>query len=173
MQLTRDKKDAIIKDVNEKFTTAEAVFVTDYSGITANNMTELRSKLRDAGVEFKIVRNTLAKRALAGTKIEPIGEHLKGTTAIAFSFRDSAAAAKTLTGYAKVDENLEIKAGTLGDNIIDLAAIKQLSELPSRDELIAKLAGALNNVPGSLAGVLSAIPRSFVYALKAVADTKN
>ena len=173
MQLNREKKDAIIKDVGEKFKTAEATFVADYSGITANNMTELRSKLREAGVEFRIVRNTLAKRALAGTDIEALGEHLKGTMAIAFSFKDSAAAAKVLTGFAKTDENLEIKMGTLGAEIIDLNAIKQLSELPSRDELIAKLAGALNNVPGSLAGVLSAIPRSLVYALKAVADQKG
>ena len=173
MLINRAKKEGIIKDVAEKFKTAEATFVADYSGITANNMTDLRAKLREAGVEFKVIRNTLAKRALSGTNIEALGEHLKGTTAIAFSFKDSAAAAKVLTSYAKEDPNLELKIGTLGDNMLDLDGIKQLSELPSREELLGKLVGVMGNAPRGLVGVLSGVPRKLVYALNAVAQSKQ
>lgn len=173
MGIDRAKKDGIIKDVNEKFSTANATFVADYSGITASNMTELRAKLREAGAELRIVRNTLAKRALSGTDVEALGEHLKGTTAIAFSFTDAAAAAKALTTYAKEDDNLELKAGTLGSNVIDIATIKELSDLPSRDELLGKLVGVMSNVPGSLVGVLSGVPRKLVGVLHAVGQSKQ
>lgn len=173
MLMDRAKKEGIIKDVSEKFKTAEATFVADYSGITANNMSDLRGKLREAGVEFKIIRNTLAKRALSGTDIEALGEHLKGTTAIAFSFADSAAAAKVLTNYAKEDPNLELKAGTLGDNILDLDGIKQLSELPSREELLGKLVGVMNNPARGLVNVLSGVPRNLVGVLSAIGQSKE
>lgn len=172
MGIDRAKKDKIIKDVTEKFSKANATFVADYSGITANNMTDLRAKLRDAGGDFKIIRNTLAKRALSGSKVEGLGEHLKGTTAIAFSYTDAAAVAKTLTTYAKEDENLELKVGSLGDQVIDLATIKELSSLPSREELLGKLVGVMSNVPGSLVGVLSGVPRKLVGTLHAIGQSK-
>ena len=136
-------------------------------------MTKLRSALRDSSAEIKIVKNTLARIAVKGTSAESAVAHLKGTAAIAFSYKDAAATAKALTGFAKEEPNFEIKGGTLGTEAIDLGAIKSLAALPSRDELLGKLVGVLSNVPTGLVGVLSAIPRKFVYALNAVKNAKE
>ncbi len=173
MQIDRKKKEAIVAEFQDKFSKAEATFLADYSGIHAEGITELRNSLRDVSVEFKILRNTLARLAVKGTKAETLSEHFKGTTAVAFTYTDPASAAKVLTAYAKADPNLKIRIGTLQDKVIDLNKIKQLSALPSREELVGKLLGVLNNVPRSLVGVLSGVPRKLVYALNAIGQSKE
>jgi large subunit ribosomal protein L10 len=136
-------------------------------------MTKLRRTLRDSSAELKIVKNTLASLAVKGTQAEHFTEHLKGPTAIAFSFKDAALTAKTLTGFAKEEPNLDIRVGTLGGKVLELAEIKTLASLPSRGELLAKLLGVLTNVPSGLVGVLSGVPRKLLYALNAVSKEKE
>lgn len=173
MKLTREDKKALLQGFHDRFKDAEATFIASYSGIDVEGMTKLRKTLKEASSELKIVKNTLAKFAVKGTQAEPLTEHFKGPMAIAFSFKDAVQTAKTLTGFAKQEPNLDIKVGTLGGRVIELAEIKSLAALPSRDELLAKLVGVMNNVPAGLVGVLSGVPRKLVYALNAIAGEKK
>ncbi len=170
---TRQEKEALVEQFREKIGRADAAFLADYRGIGSNSMNELRKGLRGADVEFTIMKNTLARIALKDTPCEPLSAELKGTMAIALSFRDAAAAAKELTVFAKDEPNLDLKMAVLGGKVIDLDGIKALAELPSREELLAKLLGCMNNIPGSFVGVLAAVPRQFVYALNAIKDAKQ
>jgi len=170
---TREEKEALVEQFREKIGRADAAFLADYRGIESNSMNELRKGLREADVEFTIMKNSLARIALKGTPCEPIGAELKGTMAIALSFKDAAAAAKQLTTFAKDEPNLDLKMAVLGGKTIDVNGIKALAELPSRDQLLAQLLGCMNNIPGSFVGVLAAVPRKFLYALNAVKDAKQ
>lgn len=171
--MDKKKKEELVGELHDKFSNAEATFVMEYSGITVTSMTKLRGELREASVDFKVVRNTLAKRALDGTKIESIKDQFVGPVAVAFTTGDAALAAKTLTVFAKDEPALKFKLGTLGEKILELDEIKNLATLPSRDELLGKLVGTLNGVPTSLVGVLSAVPRQLVYTLRAIEGTKQ
>lgn len=171
--MDKSKKETLVDELKDKFSKAEAVFIADYSGIDVLGMTKLRKELRDAQSELKVVRNTLAKRAIEGTDVGDLAEHFTGPVAIAFSYKDSAATAKALTGFAKDVEQLEIKAGSLQGKVLDMAAIKSLSALPSKEELLAKLLGTLNEVPGSFVKVLAAVPKSFVQVVNAVGEQKK
>jgi large subunit ribosomal protein L10 len=173
LKLTREEKKALVKGFRDRFERAEAAFLTGYSGINVEGMTKLRRTLRDSSAELKIVKNTLARLAVKDTHAEHFTEYLKGPTAIAFSFKDAALTAKTLTGFAKEEPNLDIRIGTLGGKILELAEIKTLASLPSRDALLAKLLGVLTNVPAGLVGVLSGVPRKLLYALNAVGKEKE
>ena len=171
--MNKDDKKAQVEEFHDKFSRAEAAFLADFSGISVEEMTQLRRSLRDASVEFKILRNTLAKRALEGTPYAQLGSHFTGPTAVALSFSDAATAAKALVQFAKDQPKLEIKVGALGEKLLELSAVKGLAELPTRDELLAKLLGVFSNVPGGLVGVLAGVPRKFVYALGAIQRTKQ
>jgi large subunit ribosomal protein L10 len=171
--LDKKKKEELVSLLHDKFNNAEAVFLMEYRGITVGDMTKLRAELRDASVDFKVVRNTLAKRALDGTKLESIKDQFVGPVAVAFSNKDAARAAKTLTGFAKDEPKLSFKLGTLGEKILELDEIKNLATLPSREELLGKFVGVLNGVPTSLVGVLGAIPRQLLYTLRAIEGTKQ
>lgn len=170
--MNREVKSAQIEEYNEKFSKAGAVFITGYSGIEVPGMTELRKSLRESDVELRILRNTLAKRAVKGTPYESLAEHFKGPIAVALSYGDAAAAAKALTEFAKEEPKFEIITGALGEKSLTVDEIKALADLPSRDELIAKLLGVMKNIPGSLVGVLSGVPRKFVYVLRAIEQSK-
>jgi large subunit ribosomal protein L10 len=171
--MTREEKTALVKEFRDRFEKAEAAFLADYRGIDVEGMTKLRSSLRDSSSEFKVVKNTLAKLAVKGTPAEPLSEHFKDTTAIAFSYKDSALTAKVLTEFAKAQPGLDIKIGTLGDGVVEAGEIKTLASLPSRDELLASMLSALKNVPAGLARVLNGVPQKLVYALSAVAREKE
>ncbi len=173
MKLKKEDKKALVKEFNDRFKSAEATFIASYSGIDVEGMTKLRKTLKEASSELKILKNTLAKFAVKGTQAEPLTEHFEGPIAIAFSFKDAVQTAKTLTGFAKEEPNLMIKVGTLGGRVIDLAEIKNLASLPSREELLARLMGVMKNVPAGLVGVLSGVPRKLVYVLNAVAGQKQ
>lgn len=169
----REDKEKVVKDFNDKFSRAEIAFVADYKGVKVEDMTAFRSSLREAGVELKILRNTLARIAVKGTSYENLTEHIKGPVAVAISYSDVAAAAKVVIAFDKENDAFELKAGSLGDKLLTLDEMKSLAELPSRDELLAKLLGGLKNVPGGLVGVLSAVPRKFVGTLEAIKNAKE
>ncbi|MCK5237228.1 MAG: 50S ribosomal protein L10 [Deltaproteobacteria bacterium] len=171
--MDRSTKNTQIEEFHEKFGKAQAAFLTGYSGIEVGSMTEIRKALRDSSVELRVLRNTLAKLAIKDTPYEGLAEHFKGPIAVALSYSDAASAAKTLTKYAKDEPNFKLIVGALGEKVLTTDEIKALSELPSKDELIAKLVGLLNNIPASFVGVLSALPRDLVYALSAIRDKKE
>lgn len=170
--IDRQRKEELVKELNESFGKAKATFLLEYRGITVEKITELRNSLREDSVDFRVVRNTLARLAVKGTDVELLKDHFEGPVAVAFSYKDAAAAAKTLTAFAKDEPKLKFRLATLGDKVLEAAEIKQLSELPTREELLGKVVGALNAVPTGLVGVLSALPRELVYVLKAIEDKK-
>ena len=136
MALKRVEKQKQVEDIKKKFGRAQAAFIAEYKGVKAMGMNEIRNSLRAASVELKVVRNTLAIRAVKGTAAEPLALHLKGAAAIIFSYKDAVLAAKKLMGFASEQPNLKLRAGLLGDKLIGLKEIKSLSELPSRDVLL-------------------------------------
>ncbi|MEE9613560.1 MAG: 50S ribosomal protein L10 [Thermodesulfobacteriota bacterium] len=171
--MERSEKKVQIEELKGRFEKADATFLADYTGIKAEGMTALRKSLRESAAEFKISKNTLTRLAIKGTSSESLSEHFKGPVAVAFSYKDAAATAKVLTEFAKSEPNFEMKVGVLGDRVMDLAEIKGLASLPSREELLARLVGVLNNVPTGLVRVLGGVPLKLLYALNAIGETKK
>lgn len=167
-----DEKQQLVAELHDKFARSKIVIVTDYKGLDVAGMTELRSKLREVGVEYKVVKNTLLTLASRETDAEKIQDSFKGTTAVALSYSDPVAPAKVLTEFAKKNEKLEIRLGVMGGKVMSLDQIKALSSLPSREVLLAQVLSAMNGVATSFVRVLNAVPQSLLYALVAVKDKK-
>lgn len=166
-----DKKQ-VVENLKEKFATTKVVIVTDYKGLNVAQMTELRRKLSEANVEYKVVKNTLLKRASEGTDAMLLADVFKGPSGIALSFDDPVAPAKVLTQFAKDNAKLEIKAGVMDGKMMDLDAITALSKLPSREELLAQVLSAMNAVPAGFVRALADVPRRMVNVLNAIKDQK-
>jgi large subunit ribosomal protein L10 len=168
-----ENKKKIVEDLKEKFATTKVVIVTDYKGLNVAQMTELRRKLSDADVEYKVVKNTLLTRASKDTDAELLNDVFKGPSGIALSFDDPVAPAKVLTQFAKDNQKLEIKAGVMNGKLMNLDAITALSKLPSREELLAQVLSAMNAVPTGLVRALADVPRRMVNVLNAIKDQKE
>jgi large subunit ribosomal protein L10 len=151
----RAQKEQLVTDLHRTFADATLMVVTHYTGLTVTESTDLRRRMRQAGAGYKVTKNRLAKRALAGTRFESLTSLFVGPTAIAFS-RDPVAAAKVAVQYAKENEKLSIVGGAFGDQILDAAAVKMLAALPSLDALRAKLLGLLQTPATRVATVLQA-----------------
>jgi large subunit ribosomal protein L10 len=172
----RPEKVAVVEEVMQKFTEADGVMLTDYRGLDVGALAQLRRALRDAGGEYKIYKNTLVRRAVQDMGLE-IDDLLIGPTAIAFvgvradgSAGDVAAVAKALKDFAKTNDSLVIKGGVLDDQLLSAEDLKALAELPSRDVLLAQLAGAFQAPMAKFAGLLAAVPRDFAYGLQALIE---
>jgi large subunit ribosomal protein L10 len=139
----RAEKTSVVADVRERFDEAEAVLVTEYRGLNVTQMTELRTALRDAEAIYKIYKNTLVRRALEEGFPESFVEMLVGPIALAFVDKDPGAAAKALKQFASLNDALIIKGGLLNGEVLDEAQVRQLADLPSRDELLTSLAAGL------------------------------
>ena len=157
-----ETKKVQVEEIAEKFKAAASVVVVDYRGLTVGQVTELRKQLREAGVEYKVYKNTLTRRAAEAAGLEGINEFLTGPNAIAFSTEDVVAPAKIINEFAKKNEALEIKAGIIEGTIASVEDVKALAELPSREGLLSMLLS-----------VLQAPVRNFALATKAVADQKE
>lgn len=166
------QKEELVKGLREKLSTAKVVITTDYKGLDVAAVSDLRRKLKDAGVEYQVVKNTLLRRVAEDNQMALMEECFKGPSAIAYSFDDPVAPAKVLTEFAKVNDNLEIKAGVMDDQLLDMAAIKALSSLPSKEVLLAQLLSTMNGVPTSFVRVLNAVPQGLVNILSALKDQK-
>lgn len=153
--MERAKKEKLVTDLSGTFGDAAVVVVTHQTGLTVAESTDLRRRMRAAGASFKVTKNRLAKRALAGTPYEGITDLFEGPTAIAWS-SDPVAAAKVAVGYAKDNEKLIVIGGAMGQQRLDADGIKALATLPSLDELRARLVGLLNAPATRIAGVLQA-----------------
>ncbi|PAQ15160.1 50S ribosomal protein L10 [Bacillaceae bacterium SAOS 7] len=157
-----EQKKQLVTEIAEKFKNSATTVVVDYRGLTVGEVTELRKQLREAGVEFKVFKNTLTRRAAEMAEISGLEESLTGPNAIAFSAEDAIAPAKILNNFAKEHEALEIKAGVLEGNVVTVEEVKALAELPSREGLLSMLLS-----------VLQAPMRNFALATKAVAEQKE
>ena len=157
-----ESKKVQVEEIAEKFKAAASVVVVDYRGLTVGQVTELRKQLREAGVELKVYKNTLSRRAAEAAGLEGINEFLTGPNAIAFSTEDVVAPAKIINEFAKKNEALEIKAGIIEGTVASVEDVKALAELPSREGLLSMLLS-----------VLQAPVRNFALATKAVADQKE
>lgn len=171
MNLNEKKK--IAEDLHARFSKSEVVIVTDYKGLNVTAINDLRKRLREAAVEFKVVKNSLLVRASEETNVALIKDHFKGPSAVALSYEDPVAPAKVLTDFAKENKNLEIKIGVMGGNVLDSARIKALANLPSREVLLAQLLSTLNGVPTAFVRALNDIPRRMVNVLQAIKDQKE
>lgn len=165
-------KEPVVKEIKEKLELSQGVVLTDYRGLNVAEVTELRNKLREAGIEFKVVKNTLTKIAASQIGLEGLAPYLEGPTAIAFGISDPVAPAKILSEFAKVHKDLEIKAGVLEGKVIGIDAVKALADLPSREVLLARVLGGMQAPMYGFAGVLQGTLRSLVYALNAVREKK-
>ncbi len=171
---TRQQKEQMVSELKEKFETAQVVVLADYRGISVKKVTELRAKLRSAGCEMKVAKNTLAQIAAKEVGIEGLDDYLVGPTVLTFGNEDPVAAAKILSEFAKENkQGLEIKAGVLEGRLVDKAQIKELADLPSREVLLAKVLGGMQAPMYGFANVLAANLRNLVYVLEAVRKQKE
>lgn len=153
--MNRDEKVQAVQDLNGIFTSAGVVVVTHYSGLTVADVTQLRVQMAEAGANFRVIKNRLAKIALDGTPCAGISELLAGPIAIAFS-EDLVAAPKVVATFAKQNDNLVILGGVMGETILNVDDVEALAALPSLDELRAKLLSLFNAPATRIAGVLQA-----------------
>ena len=153
--MERSQKAELIASLNKTFQSAELVIVTQQTGLTVAEITDLRRQMRAAGAGFKVAKNRLTQRALEGTRFQPLADLFKGPTALAYS-KDPVAAAKVTVGFADKNEKLKIVGGSLGERKLDLAGIKALATLPSLPEMRARVAGLIAAPATRLATVVRA-----------------
>lgn len=150
-------KQPIVAAIAEEVKDAASVVLVDYRGLTVAEDTELRRQLREAGIIYKVYKNSMMKRAFEGTEFAGLEEHLAGPSAIAISKEDATAAARILSKFAKTAKALELKAGVVEGTVYDEAALNTLAAIPSRDELLSKLLGSLQSPITNLARVIKQI----------------
>ena len=171
-------KQAVVAQLKEQLESAKGVVLTSYKGLTVAQDTELRRELREAGVSYHVVKNTMMRIAAKEAGLEGIDEHLEGTTAFAFSTEDAVAPAKVICGFMKKNkleeaEILTVKVGVVEGKVIDVDEVKALAALPSREELIAKLLGSMNAPISNTVNVLQGVIRNAVYVLDAIRSQKE
>jgi len=173
MAIGLEDKKAIVAEVNEVAGGALSVVLADYHGVDANDMTGLRKDAREGGVYLRVVRNTLAKRAVDGTDFECVKEVLSGPTILAFSLEDPGAAARLLKDFAKEKEAFEIKALAVGGELLGADQIDRLAKLPTRDQALAMLAGVIQAPITKLVRTFNEVPTKVTRAVAAVRDQKQ
>lgn len=166
------KKKEAVQNLAEKIKAAKTYVFTDYRGLTVEQDTELRRALREAGVEYKVVKNSITKFALDANGVEGLEEQLEGPTAIAMHNEDPVAPAKILVDFTKKFNKLELKAGVVEGRVVSVDEIKSIASLPPREVLIAQVLAGFNAPVSGFANVLNANIRGLVIALNAIAEQK-
>jgi large subunit ribosomal protein L10 len=173
MENPRPEKVAVVDEVRQRFSDADAVLLTEYRGINVGELADLRRALREAGGEYKVYKNTLVRFAARDLGLD-LDDQLTGPTAIAFvptgSGGDPVAVAKALREFAKGNPNLVVKGGVLGEKLLSAADAKALADVAPREELLARLAGLMAAPMVQFAGLLQAVPRDFAYGLQALIE---
>ncbi|MXW99060.1 MAG: 50S ribosomal protein L10 [Acidimicrobiaceae bacterium] len=176
MTVPRPEKAAVVAEVRDRLAASDAALLTEYRGLNVGEMAELRRSLRAAGGEYTIYKNTMVRLATAELGLD-LADLLTGPTAIAFvgapdggGAPDAAAVAKALRDFSRSNRALVLKGGVLGDKVLSAEDLVSLADLPSRDLLLAQLAGAFGAPLVKLAGLLQALPRNFAYGLQSLID---
>jgi large subunit ribosomal protein L10 len=169
---TRKEKEQSLEEIREKFNAAKVTLMANYRGLNVAQMTKLRRRLREKGCELKVAKNTLTLKVAREMGIEGLDSYLEGPTVMAFSNEDLVAPAKVFTEFVKETKIFEIKGGILEGRVVDAKAVRDLSDLPSREVLLAKVLGGMQTPMYGFASVLQGTLRSFVYALEAVRKQK-
>jgi large subunit ribosomal protein L10 len=173
MALKLENKQAIVAEVNEAAGKAMSAVLADYRGLTVEQMTQLRIKARQSGVYVKVVRNTLAKRAVKGTEYECLDPALFGPTLLAFSMEDPGAAARLLRDCVKDYEKLEVKALSIGGTLLGADQLEVVAKLPTRDEALALLMAVMQAPIAKLVRTLNEVPGKLVRTVAAIGDQKQ
>ena len=171
------QKEAVVKEIEEKIQNSRSVVIVDYRGLSVAEVTELRSQFRENDIDYKVYKNTLSRRAFKNLGYDDILEHLIGPNAIAFALSDATASAKVTSKFAEENNKLEIKAGLLGEEVLDVAGISKLAKIPSREVLIGKLVGSLNapisNFVNTTQQMLHSPMRNLIHVAETLAERKG
>jgi large subunit ribosomal protein L10 len=171
--MARPEKTAVVEEIQTKLADADAAVLTEYRGLTVGDLAELRASLRPAATEYKIFKNTLARRAAEGAGLTDIVPLLEGPVAIAFVHGDAVLAAKALKDFGKNNPALIVKGGLLGPRVLTPADIDALADVPPRDVLLARLAGGFQAPLTKAAGLFQAFTRNMAYGVKALIDQRE
>ena len=167
----RPEKQAVVAELKESFASAKGIVLTGYKGLTVAQDTKLRAKMREAGVKYRVVKNTMLRFAVKDLGYDDLVQYLEGTTAVAYSSEDVIAPAKVIEAFIKENnltktDTLVVKAGVVDGKVIDAAGVKELASLPSREVLIAKLLGSMQAPISGVVNVLQGTIRNAVYVLE-------
>jgi large subunit ribosomal protein L10 len=173
MALNLEDKKALVAEVAEVAAKAHSVVAAEYRGLTVGQMTDLRAKARKQGVYVRVVKNTLARKALAGTSFESVGPQLKGPLILAFSKDDPGAAARVVKDFAKANEKLVATLVSLGGKVLPAKDIDAVASLPTREQALSMLLGTLKAPSQKLVSTIAAVPSKLVRTLAAVRDQKS
>ena len=172
MSLNREEKAVVIEEVSAELAKAQSVIIAEYRGLDVAAVTVLRKQARESGVYLRVLKNTLVRRAVAGTPFEVLSSKMSGPLMYAIS-EDPVSAAKVLASFAKTNDKLVIAGGALPDNALDTEGVKALATMPTRDELLAKLMGTMQAPITQFVRTLNEVPTKFVRGLAAVRDQKE
>ena len=172
MGLNLDDKKAVVAEVSAELAKAQAVIVAEYRGLEVGQITELRAKARASGVYLRVLKNTLVRRAVAGTPFEGLASSMVGPLIYGIS-ADPVAPAKVLSEFAKSNDKLVVKAGAMPNYVMDVAGVKALASMPSREELLATLLGTLQAPVAKFVRTLNEVPGKFVRTVAALRDAKE
>jgi len=171
---TKAQKQKNLEALTEQFKNAQAAMIVGFKGMTVPKDQELRSQLREAGATYSVVKNTLARKAAAGTPLEQAADHFKGVTAIALSQSDPVGFSKAITKFTKANPDIfSFKVGLVEGRVVELKDVEAIASLPSREELISKLLFLINAQAQRLATVLQAVPRNLAVVVGQVRDGKT
>ena len=170
---TKEQKNQKIQEIKDSFAKAQVAIVSDPTGLTVAEITDLRRRLQKEGADYTVVKNTLAIKAVEGTEYECVGELLKGASAIAFGFNDQVAPAKVLAAFTKEIDKAAFKGGVLDGKLLDVNEVKSLATLPSKEELYAKMLGCINSPATGIAGCVNGVMSALVRAIDQVREQKS
>ena len=173
MALSLEEKKAVVAEVSEVAASAHSAIAAEYIGIDVENMTQLRAKAREASVYMRVVKNTLARRALQGTDYECMTDSLTGPLILAFSQDDPGAAARVISDFAKQNDKLVVKLVSIGGRLLAPGDIKRLADMPTKEQAISILMSVMNAPVTKLARTLNEVPGKLVRTLAAVRDQKQ
>jgi len=171
LSLNLEEKKAIVAEVSTQITNAQAIIIAEYRGLEVGQLTQLRAKTRESGIYFRVIKNSLVRRAVADTPYAELAKHMVGPLAYGIG-TDPVAAAKVLHEFSKGNDKFVIKVGAIGEQVISRDEITALAALPSRDELLSKLLGTMQAPIAKFVQTLNEVPTRFVRGLAMVRDSK-
>lgn len=171
--MNKTEKQTIVDELVARLKRARSIYVTDFTGLDVRRVSDLRRRLRRAGVEYVVIKNTLARRAFEGATVAGLDEHLRGPTALALTPADGAAAAKVLTEFAKEFQRPSVKAAVVDGRAVTPAQVKRMASLPPREQLLAQLGAAMQAPLAGFAGAMTALLSSFAGALEALKSQRE